>query len=165
MECLSTGRPGDATERNKKRLVSRSWHTTFGVAIAVLVCIATLTACAGPSSNRQSTSTTSPPPGAGDVAICQIVSKATAAYNSKDYTSWRLYIAQVGSTADSAQYLPLKRYAEKVKHAISEGSTTSSTTKPDKSSRADRLNVSGLFNALGGYLGLKQVCATLPTSQ
>jgi hypothetical protein len=96
--------------------------------------------------------------------ICQLVSKATTAYNSKDYVTWRSYMAQIGQTADSAQYLPLKRYAEEVKRANNQVSTTTTTKPKTGKPKGSALNVNGLFAALGGYVGLQHVCAHVPAS-
>jgi hypothetical protein len=91
------------------------------------------------------------------------VSKATAAYDSKDYATWRTYMAQIGATADSAQYLPLKRYAEDVKQADNQASTTTTTKAKSGKPKGSGLHVGGLFAALGGYVGLQRVCAHLPS--
>jgi hypothetical protein len=135
-------------------------------AFAVLLCVAGLAACGSSTPSTSSSATTSPPPGSGDTAICQIVSKATAAYNSKDYATWRTYMSQIASSADSAQYLPLKRYAEEVKQAESQASTTTTTKARTRQPKGGSVGVgvSGLFAALGSYIQLQHVCAHLPSS-
>jgi hypothetical protein len=92
------------------------------------------------------------------------VAKATAAYSGKDFSSWRTYMAQIGATADSAQYLPLKRYAEEVKQANNQASTTTTTKAKSGKPKGSGINVGSLFAAVGGYVGLQHVCAHLPSS-
>jgi hypothetical protein len=137
------------------------------VGLTTVACVLTMAACGGsaPSSSSsqgaQSTGT-SPPPGPSDARICQVVSQATTAYNSKNFSAWRSDLALVGAAADSAQYVPLKTYAEEVKQATS---STTTTTKPRSKSRhsAGGIHTSGLFNELGAYVGLQHVCAKLPS--
>lgn len=137
-----------------------SFRTRIGVGISVLACVAGLAACGG-SSPTKSTATTSPPPGSGDAAICQLVAKATTAYAAKDYSMWRSYMTQIAEAAGSARYLPLKRYAEQIKEANRSAATT--TTKPKaKSKNGSAVQLGGSFAALGGYVGLKHVCAKPP---
>jgi len=143
----------------------RPVRTRVMVGLAMLTAVAGLSACgSSPPSAPRSAPTTSPPPGAGDTSICQLVAKATAAYNAKNYTAWRSDMAQIGATADSAQYVPLKTYAEDVKRANSEATTT--TTKPksgSKPKKGERINLGGLLGVLGGFVGLQHVCAKLPS--
>jgi len=75
-------------------------------------------------------------------------------------------MVQVANAADSANYLPLKRYAEEVKHAVDKSVTT--TTKPksrshSKSKGTEGVNLGVLFAALGGFVGLQHVCSNLPS--
>jgi hypothetical protein len=71
-------------------------------------------------------------------------------------------MAQIGSMADSAQYLPLKRYAEEIKQANSQASTT--TTAKTHKPKGGGGNVDILFGKLGGYVGLQRICIHLPAS-
>jgi hypothetical protein len=141
----------------------RPVRTRVMAGLAVLTAVAGLSACgSSPPSTPRSAPTTSPPPGAGDTSICQLVTKATAAYAAKNYGVWRSYMTQIGAAADSAQYLPLKTYAEEIKKANSAATTT--TTKPKSASkpkRGERVNIGDLLGELGGFVGLKHVCARL----
>ena len=98
--------------------------------LVVLACVAGLTACGGGEykPEQHGAATTSPPPGAIDASICQVITKATTAYNAKDYATWRSDMVQIASAADSAQYTPIKKYAEEVKRGVKQATTT--TTKP-----------------------------------
>lgn len=146
-------------------MIRRSPSRLLG-GLLTLFCIAGLSACgSSPPNATSSVATTSPPPGASDTAICQLISKATTAYASQDYTAWRSYMAQVAASADSAQYLPVKRYAEDVKRADSQASTTTTTKARLGKPKGSGVNVNSLFGALGGYVGLQRVCAHLPTAQ
>lgn len=147
----------------------------FGVrlatAVAALTCATALTACGSTPTSSQGAATTSPPPGAGDVAICQLVTQATTAYNAKDFTSWRSDMHQIASQAGTASYLPVKKYAEEIKVGeAAQAATTTTTTAPktgSKSKSKGAANVSGLagvFGTIGGYLGLQHVCSHLPAS-
>jgi hypothetical protein len=90
-----------------------------------------------------------------------VVTKATAAYNAKDYTTWRNDLALIGEAADSAQYVPLKNYAKELKQSAS---PTTTTTKPkSKSHGPSGVHLGGLFSEVGAYVGLQRVCAKLPT--
>jgi hypothetical protein len=91
-----------------------------------------------------------------------VVTQATAAYNAKDFTTWRSDMILIGDSADSAQYIPIRNYAEEIKQATS--STTTTTTKPkSKSHRHNGYHFQSLFNELGAYGGLQRACASLPT--
>jgi hypothetical protein len=98
------------------------------------------------------------------------VTKATTAYNAKDFTSWRADMQQVASQAASAKYLPLKRYAEEVKGGQREEAATTTTFESNgrsKSKSKGAANVSGIagvFGVVGGYVGLQRVCSNLPGS-
>ena len=149
----------------------RPFGVRAAVAVAVLSCGAALTACGGSPTGNSTTPTTSPPPGLSDVAICQLVTKATTAYNAKDFISWRTDMQQIANQATSARYLPLKRYAEAVKGGLDAQATTTTTTsepKPhSKSKTKGTANVGGVaaaFGTLGGYVGLQHVCSKLPAS-
>jgi hypothetical protein len=72
-------------------------------------------------------------------------------------------MAQIASSADSAQYLPLKRYAEEVKRADNQATTTTTTAKTRKP-KGSGGSVDILFGKLGGYVGLQRICAHLPAS-
>ena len=104
------------------------------------------------------------------MAICQLVTKATTAYNGKDFTSWRADMQQIASQAVSAKYLPLKRYAEEVKGGEREEAATTTTFESkarskSKSKGAANVNgLAGLFGVIGGYVGLQRVCNSLPGS-
>lgn len=107
-------------------------------------------------------------PGAGDFAICSVVKRATTAYNAKQYTVWRLAMAEIGNMAKSARYAPIKKYALELKAAYDSPhpSTTTTTTKTRKSGKRAvpaGIDLGGLFEGLGGYVGLKKTCATLKT--
>ena len=137
--------------------------------LTVLACVVGLAACGGGGSTNPShhgAATASPLPGAGDTAICQIITKATTAYNAKDYVTWRSDMAEVAGAADSAQYVPLKKYAEEVKGGERVERTTTATTTRSKSKSktkgtANISGITGVFATLGGYLGLQHVCAKL----
>ncbi|HEY1443472.1 MAG TPA: hypothetical protein VGF51_01135 [Acidimicrobiales bacterium] len=150
--------------------MTRRFGVRLATAVAALTCATALTACGSSPTSNNSAATTSPPPGAGDVAICQLVAKATTAYNAKDFTSWRSDMQQIASQAGSASYLPLKKYAEEVKGGeVAQAATTTTTTAPKsaKSKSKGAANVSGIarvFGTLGGYLGLQHVCNHLPAS-
>jgi hypothetical protein len=92
-----------------------------------------------------------------------VVTQAVAAYNAKNYTAWRSDMAAIGETANSAQYVPLKTYAEEAKQATSSTTTTTKPKSKSKSRRAGGVHVGGLFGEVGAYVGLQRVCATLPT--
>jgi hypothetical protein len=138
--------------------MTRPLLTRVTTGIVVVLSVAILSGCGGSTPTTGSSATTSPPPGSGDTAICQLITKATASYNAKNFGEWRLYMGQVGATADSAQYLPLKRYAEEVKRANNPSTTTTTESKGRRG-----VNIGGL-SALGGYLGLRRVCANLPST-
>jgi hypothetical protein len=144
----------------------RSIRTALMAGLATIAFMVSLAACGGSPTSSSSKSAqatgTSPPPGAADSRICQVITQATAAYNAKNYTTWRNDLALVGEAADSAQYVPIKNYAEELKQSA--GSTT--TTKPkskSKSRGASGVHLGGLFSELGAYVGLQRVCAKLPT--
>jgi hypothetical protein len=142
--------------------MSGSIRTAMMAGLTTLACVVALSACGGstPNSSTQA-SGSSPPPGPADGRICQVVTQAVAAYKAKDYTAWRNDMTLIGDTADSAQYVPLKTYAEEAKQATS---STTSTTKPkSKSPHASGVHLGGLFGDLGAYVGLQRVCAKLPT--
>lgn len=133
--------------------------------VAMLVaCAATLAACGGSSPSAS-------PPGPGDFAICRIVTKANTAYQTKQYTTWRLEMAQIGNMAGSAHDSTIRNYALKLKSAYDTPTTsTTSTTLPRKLTSKKGAKkpvvippavVGSLFNGLGGYVGLKSTCATL----
>ncbi len=134
------------------------------VGLAMLTAVAGLTACgsSSPPSTRGAP-TTSPPPGDGDTSICQLVTKATAAYAAKNYGSWRSYMTQIGATAESAQYVPLRTYAEEVKKATSPATTTTRPRPESKRKKGENINIGGLVGELGGFVGLQHVCAKLPS--
>ncbi len=143
------------------------FRTRATVGLAALTCAVALAACSsGPTTpSSKGSATTSPPPGATDTSICQVIAKATTAYNAKDYGTWRSDMVQIANAAGSANYLPLKRYAEEVKQAIDKATTT---TKPkgkphSKSKATEGVNLGGLFASLGGFVGLQHVCAKLPS--
>jgi hypothetical protein len=144
--------------------MTRSIRTVLTAGLATIACVLALAACGGgstPSSQSSQSTGTSPPPGPADSRICQVVTQATAAYKAGQYTTWRSDMTQIGQAADSAQYIPLKNYAEEIKQATS---STTSTTKPkSRRAKASGVHVGGLFSALGGYVGLQRVCATLPS--
>jgi hypothetical protein len=142
--------------------MTRSFRSALTAGLVTIASVLALAACGGstPSSSTQAAGT-SPPPGPADGRICQVVTQAVAAYNAKDYTAWRNDMTLIGDTADSAQYVPLKTYAEEAKQATS---STTSTTKPKSKSRhASGVHLGGLFGELGAYVGLQRVCAKLPT--
>jgi hypothetical protein len=147
--------------------MTRSIRKSMMAGLATVACVLTLAACGGSSSppgSSQGTQTTgtSPPPGQADSRICQVVTQATAAYNAKDFTTWRSDMILIGDSADSAQYIPIRNYAEEIKQATS--STTTTTTKPkSKSHRHNGYHFQSLFNELGAYGGLQRACASLPT--
>lgn len=86
------------------------------VGFAVLACVTGLAACGGSTpSSHSSTTTTSRSEGPGDVAICQLVAKATGAYNAKDYVAWKADMLQIAGMADSAQNATVKQYADEAK--------------------------------------------------
>jgi hypothetical protein len=128
--------------------------------VAVLVCVAGLSACGSSSPSTSGSATTSPPPGSGDTAICQLVSKATAAYNARNYDQWRLYMAQVGASADASRYPPLRKYAEQVKNGIKATTTTTTSSSKNRSGFV----AGGALAIAGGFVGLQHVCARLPAS-
>jgi len=137
--------------------------------LAAAACVAGLTACGSSTPTAQSTPTahavptTSPPPGPTDVAICKLVNTAAFAYAAKNYKAWRSDITLVAGLADSAQYLPLKKYAEEVKQAESQAATTTTTKPKSKPKKAAGVHIGALAATLGGYLGLQQTCASLPS--
>ena len=69
--------------------------------------------------------------------------------------------------ADSAQYTPIKKYAEEVKRAVQHATTTTTKPKGKHSSKSKAseggVNVGVLFASLGGFVGLQHVCANLPS--
>jgi hypothetical protein len=145
----------------------RSRPTARSSIVAMLVaCAATLAACGG-------SSPTASPPGPGDFAICKVVSKATAAYQAKQYTTWRLDMAQIGTMAASAHDSTIRNYALELKSAYdspSTSTTSTSTTLPRKVTSKKGATkpvlvpsaaMGSLFNGLGGYIGLKNTCASL----
>ena len=93
------------------------------------------------------------------------IAKATTAYNAKDYTTWRSDMVQIASAADSAQYTPIKKYAEEVKRAVQKATTTTTKPKGTRNSKSKPsgggVNLGGLFASLGGFVGLQHVCANL----
>lgn len=135
-----------------------------------LACAGGLAACGSstPSANSAPT-TTSPPPGPGDVAICHLVTQATTAYQAKNYTAWRFDLAAIGNAAGSAHYEPIKSVATQLKTLLSPTTTTTTTAakhgkkkskyKPDLSGAVNRV-----FGPIGGYLQLTKTCAHLPSS-
>ena len=140
-----------------------SWFRTCSLmGLATLGCVAGLTACGGasPTASRQGAPTTSPPPGPGDAAVCQLVTQATAAYKAQNYSTWRSDMKQIGNTAATTQYFPLKRYADEVQR-VTTGTTT--TTKPKSKKNSKGVTFSGSLSVLGGYVGLQRVCANLPS--
>jgi hypothetical protein len=142
--------------------MTRSFRTGLMVGLSTIACVVTLAACGSstPSGSSQGTQTGGTP-GPADSRICQVVTQATAAYNAKQYTTWRNDMALIGQSADSAQYTPLKNYAEEIKQATSSATTT---TKPNsRRAKASGVHVGGLFGELGGYVGLQRVCAKLPS--
>jgi hypothetical protein len=151
--------------------MTRSIGTTLLAVLATMACVVTLAACGGstPSPTSQSTQTTqnSPPPGQGDAAICQLVSKASAAYNAKDYTAWRSDMAQIANMADSAQYVPIKQVATQLKAILASSSSTTTTTKAGKHTKYKSStlgsNLRGIFGPIGAYVDLTKTCAHLPT--
>jgi hypothetical protein len=145
-----------------------SIRTAVMAGLATIACVVALSACGGSTPSSSSSSGTqasgsSPPPGPGDSRICTVVSQAKTAYNAKDFTTWRSDMILIGDAADSAQYVPIKNYAEDLKQATSSSTTT--TTKPkSKARRAGGVHVSGLFDELGAFVGLQHACAQV-TSQ
>jgi len=137
--------------------------------LVAVACVAGLTACSTSTPSALSTPTThavpttSPPPGPSDLVICKLVKTAAFAYAAKKVTAWRSDITLVAGLADSAQYLPLKKYAEEIKQAESEAATTTTTTKSKSKERVARVNTGPLFATVGGFLGLDHVCASMPT--
>ena len=103
--------------------------------LAVLACVVGLTACGGGGSTNTSqhgAPTTSPLPGARDTAICQVITKATTAYNAKDYVTWRSDMVEIASAADSAQYTP-SRSTQRKSRAGPHGEDHDSTPTRSKS--------------------------------
>lgn len=145
----------------------RSPRTAGSSIVAVLVaCAVTLAACGG-----SSPSATSSPPGPGDFAICKVVSTATTAYQAKQYTTWRLDMAQIGTMAASAHDSTIRNYALELKAAYDAPTTSATSTTlprkvtPKKGSKGPVVvppaSFGSLFNGLGGYVGLEKTCATL----
>lgn len=136
--------------------------------VAILASVLVFTGGAGASTHQSK-------PGAGDFAICSVVKRATTAYDAKQYTVWRLAMAQIGDMAGSARYAPIKKYALELKAAYDtpHHSTTTTTHKSGKLSGKSKtaktakgavssgFSLSGLFQGIGGYVGLKKTCATL----
>ena len=143
----------------------RSAGIRLQVGLAALACVTGLAACGGstPSAKSGQSAQTSPPPGRGDTAICQLVTQASAAYSAKNYETWRYDMIEIGNEADSAQYVPVKQYAEDVKKATATTSSATTTKPKSKSKKAEVVGVGGLFDALGGFVGLQHTCAKLPS--
>jgi hypothetical protein len=139
--------------------MTRLFRAPFVIGLTVLLCVIGLAACGSPSPTAGTSATKSPGP--GDTAICQLIVKATAAYNAKNFSEWRLYMAQVGASADSAQYPPVKRYAEEVKNGTTAANTT--TTKATKNKGG--FVAGGALAIAGGYVGLQHACARVRASQ
>ena len=141
----------------------RSSRTYLRVGLAAIACVLALAACTNStlSSSSQGAQATGGSPGPADTRICQVVSQATAAYNAKNYASWRADMTLIGQAADSAQYGPLKTYAEEAKRATT---ATTSTTKPkSKSNVGTSFHFGNPFASVGAFVGLQHVCATLPS--
>jgi hypothetical protein len=143
----------------------RSSRTYLRVGLAAIACVLALAACTNStlSSNSQGAQAAggSSSPGPADTRICQVVSQATAAYNAKNYASWRADMTLIGQAADSAQYGPVKTYAEEAKRATT---PTTTTTKPkSKSNVGTSFHFGNAFATVGAFVGLQHVCARLPS--
>ncbi len=137
----------------------RSIRTQMAVGLTAVMCVVGLAACSStPSSPSAHISGKSPPPGAGDTAICQLVTQATMAYNAKNYTGWRSDMVQIGNMAGSAQYEPVKTYADAIHRE-----TTLITTTTTRSKKKSGLVFNGSLALAGGYVGLQHACANLPS--
>ena len=128
-----------------------------GLALLVTASALALTACGGSPSAAKS-----PPPGPGDFAIFNVVARSTFDYTTKQYATWKLAMAEIGTMAGSARDLTVKKYADELKAAYDSPTTTSTTTRTKSSRKV--VNESGLgnfFAGIGGYVGLKNTCPKL----
>ena len=121
----------------------RSIRLAVAGALVSIACVVALSACGSSSPGTKTTATTSPPPGLGDASICQLTTKATTAYGAKDYITWKTDMGQIAGLADSAQYTPLKKYAEQVKKAVDAATTSTTSQKDSKKKKAAGLNLNG----------------------
>jgi hypothetical protein len=144
--------------------MTRSFRNHLMVAVAMISCVVALASCGGSAPSAQSIGN-STRPGPGDTAICQLVNKATAALNVKDYNSWHLYLNQIGGMAGSAQYPKVKQLAEEVER-VATATTTTTTTRPRRGARgAGSFTFTPGLNEVIYFAGLQHACATLPPSQ
>jgi hypothetical protein len=138
----------------------RANRLTMGLVLFAVV--AALEACGGSTPSALTSQTTqrtvkSPPPGAGDAAICNLISKAETTSATGQWTAWRLQMAQIGAMARSAQYVPIRTAAqalEKVYAATSTTTTTAATSRPKRHS-----SVATSFTGVYAYAELKSTCA------
>ena len=165
---LRFGRDVVPRRRGARDTMRRTFRNRITAGLALVALMFVTAACGGATPTPQTSQTTqgtvnSPPPGPGDAAICQVISRAETSYAAAQWTIWRAQMAQIGALAGSASYVPIKADAQALKTIYTTpSSTTTTTTKPKSKSkiRVREFNPAGL-TGLYAYAGLRNTCSKI----